>query len=292
LSLRAHARSMRNHQTQSSSIVSSLAVHVSFYSRKCDRSRMLTLNNTLSCLQNIPWEVSIFVHTNSHCLDYKLLVNHLIYFKDISFIFHSLKDIDPWKLSWLTRPLMEIHSSKYDACAYIEDDICLSPEAFNCWLKHEPLCSKFGWNLGILRTEKYPNGSKCIVDFFEGSRLSTSDAVVLNASRFIKNKLNPYTAFWIYRKAQMKRFVLSPLWNPENIQGYGTPERVGIGMNGLHGRMFKGTLIPTVMSNKSTTELDPKCTVPHLSGGKYMRSESFCKTLLDHAVKQQPFFAE
>jgi hypothetical protein len=143
-----------------------------------------------------------------------------------------------------------------------------------------------GWNLGLPRTEEYSNRSKCIVDFPTGSRLHSNDTVFIDGTWFVENKVQPYAAFWLYRKLQMQRFVSSALWDPENVRKYGTPEKVAIGMNGIHDRMFLGSLIPTVSSVdfNNITKVNPKCTVSHLSGGKYTRSRYFCKVLLDSAI--------
>jgi len=58
------------------------------------------------------------------------------------------------------------------------------------------------------------------------------------------NNKNPYCAFWIYNKSEFNKFVESPYYNIENIDGYDERAASAVGLHGVSTPWYKGTVLP------------------------------------------------
>jgi len=236
-----------------------IAVHITFYldKNKDKVKKLVNFKKIYSNFLKISPQTKIFVHTNKKIKDYK---------KNLFFIYHNIKNEDPYKLTWKCRNLMEKQKNNFDCFIYSEDDIIFSKKNFNYWLKYKDLFKKYNYNVGFIRTEKLKSYKKLwLVDQLE----KLNEYIVIKKKYFFIVK-NPYCAMWIYDKSEFNLFVNSKFWDLSKWRGLDSlaklydREKSAIGWHSLSMDRYKATIVPV---NKQGVVSD--CIISH-SSNKYV----------------------
>lgn len=222
-----------------------ISYHITFF---FDRERMNYLKEILENIESYPFEVDVFLHTNTD-VDFKPYFNH-----KIKIIYHNIENENPFFLSWKYRETMKSQRFDYDIFIYSDDDILIPLEAILYWLEYKNAVQLFGYNLGFFRIEK--NLGKEFVLDLPNRKLSKLKKLLY--SNYILNNVNPYCGFWILDKFSFNKFVINKKYDLNFICGYETREKSAIGINGLDDNLTKGVLIPYDNS------LNGNCKVYHL----------------------------
>jgi hypothetical protein len=233
--------------------------HIAFFYNK---ERLQYLNQQIQAANDYPFYTDIYIHTNQFFSE-KSLSDRTNGFTYI--IVHDLTDKDPLTLPQLTKPLLKSQKDQYDIFIYTEDDILIPPAAIKYWLDNKDPLLKENFNLGFIRIEVDSlkeefacdlNNEHCICQqLFEGCKI--------NDKHYIVNDVNTYTAFWIYDKLELNRFINSKWWDSTHIKGYHTREAVAIGLHFIRdpeNKWYNNTVIPLTQDMK----LVDTCKVYHL----------------------------
>ena len=224
--------------------------HISFYYIE---NRICYLNKIICETNKYDFITDLYIHTNSESLKKE---NFSTYTNgNITIIYHDLKDIHPYYLTWKCRDLLKTQKNYYDIFIYTEDDILIPFGAILYWLEYSKKLIKYGCNLGFVRIETKDN-EEYITDL-PGIKLQST--VNLDNIDYCVNNINPYCAMWIYNKEEFNKFVDSKYYDINNIHGYEIREKSAIGLHGCMTDWYKGTLIPLI-DNK----LNEKCKIYHL----------------------------
>jgi hypothetical protein len=119
----------------------------------------------------------------------------------------------PFDLTWVHRQAMSKQLQNYDLFMYLEDDILVPWETFISVRNDQVLLEKTEWIRGVLRIEKSDRGVNYLADFKEP--MGPPEILHLQGGRFFQPKY-PYSACWIYTRAQMTRFFASEYWPEAN----------------------------------------------------------------------------
>lgn len=138
----------------------------------------------------------------------------------IKIIYHDLKNIHPYYLTWKCRKLLEQQKKHYDIFMYIEDDILVPYKAIKYWLKYNKKLIKMNYNLGFVRIEIENN-----IEYVTDITKKLKNIIKLDNDNYCVNNNNPYCAFWIYNKNEFNNFVNSKFYKINNILGYKTREK-------------------------------------------------------------------
>jgi hypothetical protein len=229
-----------------------IAVHICSFNGENYDQRFIFLKKIVKNFLAINRGVDIFIHTNKVQLKFKI--------KKVKYVIHSLKNQNPFYLSWKCRPLIEKQKNKYDYFIYSEDDILFTKQNFEYWLKNKNICIQNDFNLGFIRTE------------FKNKKIFSTDLInkikykiTFGGKEFAVNDVNNYCAFWIYDKNELDKFVKTKFWKfkwkGKNMYAfYGVREMSAVGWHGKNMTRYKATVIPIL--NK---KLKSGCFIKHLS---------------------------
>jgi len=228
-----------------------ICVHITFH---YNNKRLKILKKVCSDLLKISNKVYIFIHTNLVSRKKKILKS-----KKIKILYHSLKNQNPYFLSWRCRALMYKQKELFDVFIYMEDDINFKKKNFLYWLKNKNICIKESFNLGFLRVEKLGKNLLCS----DQIKNVTHHTFINEKKFFILN--NPYCGFWIYDRNEFLNFTKTKYWSFRWL--YKTVSNVhlireqsALGWNHEIMRRYKKTIVPSVRN-----VLDTSCYVPHLT---------------------------
>jgi hypothetical protein len=235
------------------------AKHIAFFYKE---ERLSTINRMLQEVTKYPFQTDVFIHTNTP-IPQSLL--HKQTSGQTHVIVHDVTGIDPFKLTWLCRPLLKSQLDEYDVFIYVEDDILIPSKAMDYWLSYKDLLLSVNCNLGFIRVEIDQLGEHMAAD------LHTEDCYPrqltklgqIHSQKFIVNDVNNYTAFWIYDKKEFKRFLESKYYTIYSIKGHGVREASAIGLHNIRDpdmKWYTHTLIPLTQN----TQLDERCKVYHI----------------------------
>ena len=228
-----------------------ITTHITFFYLE---SRIQYLNRIIDETNKYEYTTDIFIHTNKQDLDPTTF--HEYTNGRLEIIFHDLTDIDPFRLAWKCRSLLQQQKDEYDIFMYIEDDILVPYKAIKYWFRHKQKMKEVNCNLGFLRIEVDDN-AEYATDLTE--QLETITKFDNEPPFCVVN--NPYCAFWIYDKEEFHRFVSSEYYDVNNIRGYNTREQSAIGLHGIYTNWYGATLIPVCEGN---TMLVEDCKIYHM----------------------------
>ena len=161
--------------------------------------RIVYLLKIINEIKKYKYKTDIFIHTNK-----KFLINNLIkYDNKLKVVVHNLSNINPFKLTWITKTYMRKFIDNYDIFIYSEDDILIYNDSFNYWLNYKDICFQNKYNLGFLRIEYLNNKNIYLTDI--SSSFDKPEFIYINNIKFLVNHKNPYYACWIYDKDIMKK---------------------------------------------------------------------------------------
>lgn len=182
--------------------------------------------------------------------------------------------IHPYYLTWECRNKIEKGADKFDVQVYLEDDMLFTDIHFNYWLSNKDICLANHYNPGFLRYETdRVSGQK----FYTDLTSPLNKTVFVNGRPFLINDNNPYYAFWIMDRQELKAFINSPEWRFEiNIDDYDERAISAIGWHGLSMKRYLGTVIPLVRAGENSFQVSEECMVHHLPDN-YIGHPGFCK---------------
>ena len=180
--------------------------------------------------------------------------------------------IDPFYLTWVNRKYVLETVDQYDVQVYLEDDLGFTNATLDYWQKYSPVCIRNGYNLGFLLTEEDGESNR---RFCAGLWESPERMIEIEGKKFLLNDVNPYCAFWIYNKDELKEFTKSREWE-FRFRGYGVRERSAVGWHGLGMKRYRGTVIPLLQNGDGGLSVDPNSAVPHYPNN-YVGHDYFCK---------------
>ena len=234
-----------------------ISVHIPYYisDNYVDKSKLLkkVCNSYLKLSKN----VKIFIHTNK-----KSKNNN----KKIKFIFHDLRKIHPYKLTWVCRKLMLRQKNLFDIFIYGEDDLLFTKNNFNYWLKYRDKCLNDDFNLGFLRVEKRKKNNLL---YSSDQITKVKKYVLLKKKKFAKLE-SSNSSLWVYTREELKKFSKTRYWNFNfkwiTVSGILLIREMaavgwhGENMNGQYMNRYKATIIP-IKNNK----LDKDSFIKHIS---------------------------
>lgn len=265
-----------------------IGVHITHH---YDEARVKYLDQVLFNLSAIPHDLDVFIYSNSDLpliQDFSNIKIRLIKSKFHDFYgsrrFLSLiktfshksfvsiaQHVHPYYLTWVNRKFVLQAVDQFDVQVYLEDDLGFTRTTLEYWQKYYPFCISNDYNLGFLLIEKDVENKL----FCPGLWEAPTTIVNLQGRPFLLNNVNPYCAFWIYDREELKEFTKSREWNFQ-FKGYGVRERSAIGWHGIGMERYKGTIIPLLTMDDGSLSVDPDCAVHHLPNN-YLGHDYFCK---------------
>ena len=268
-----------------------VAFHITFY---FSEKRLVFLNQVIEGLNKIPGHNTIFIYTNRN-LD-GLINNPKSGIKVIRFYYdlEILKPVyskygrypyehwsrklgltfftHPYYLTWESRKYIEKIIDDFDVQLYLEDDILFTDVNFNYWLENKDLCIKHNYNLGFLRYEIDPETGYM---FYSDLTEAITPVIYLDKKPFWVNYNNPYYAFWIMDKQELKRFIASPQWNLKRDKFYGEREISAVGWHGKDMTRYTNTIVPLQTKDQNTYQFMEGAMVHHIPNS-YINHHMFC----------------
>jgi len=138
-----------------------LGVHITFYFVE---ARLKYVHEVLDAIRSLPAEVRIFIYSNKNLDEYlepaaNIIVMQYNYWKIGKVKLASFFDnpylkwfVHPYHLSWENRKIVEQTLNDFDAQVYLEDDIRFDTTSFKYWMKYQPICKRYGYNLGFYKS--------------------------------------------------------------------------------------------------------------------------------------------
>jgi hypothetical protein len=115
---------------------------------------------------------------------------------------HNLED--PYYLTWMHRKHFVDNIDDYDYFMYVEDDMMVPYEAFNEYTSNFDTLWELGCVPSFIRIEQYDK-KEFVTDI---THLQSVDLVTINGKHY-STLLQPYHAFWIMPKKQLKESLTS-----------------------------------------------------------------------------------
>lgn len=264
-----------------------IAAHVSFYYNETRRDRLRYLTQVLKHLDAIgtTHDLTVIIYCNQefsvdsnfpHIRIQTIVVKFFDRFfprRLRRYLPHSVRRlVDPKYLTWAHREYVLNTIDKYDVHIYLDDDTAFTDKSLEYWLNYKGLCIENNYNLGFLRIERDEQANKwhCTDVLEPPSRL------VRLGDRLFAHTLHFY-GFWIYDKAELKRFAQSERWHPRQSEyGEYIIERAELGWHADYLPMYRGTLIPVKNIENSLYVVDEECGVHHMPNN-YIGHWMFCK---------------
>jgi hypothetical protein len=268
-----------------------VAFHITFY---FSEKRLVYLNQVIEGLNKIPGNNIIFIYTNHNLrglinnpksnikvirYHYDLKILKPFYNKygrypyehwsrklGLTFFTH------PYYLTWESRKYMAKMADDFDAQMYLEDDVLFTDVNFSYWLENKDLCLKHNHNLGFLRYESDPQTGDV---FYSDLTEPVTGVIYLEDKPFWVNYNNPYYAFWIMDKQELKGFIASPQWNLKRDKFYGEREISAIGWHGKDMTRYTNTIVPLQSKDQNTYRFSDGALVHHLPNS-YINHHMFC----------------
>jgi len=261
-----------------------IATHITFFYDKTRIQYLEKVVNNLLDINSKDKNIHIHIYTNHFFYVFNKRNKNIIYHRfgykknwRWQFPFDHIINkiglkcfVHPFYLSWENRKYVEKYIEKYDVQMYIEDDILFTKDTFLYWLENYKNVNKNGYNLGFLRIEYDKNGVSYFSDLWE----KPNNIIEIDSKKYIENAVNPYCAFWIYEKDELKEFIKSQEWK-FNFVRYNIREKSAIGWHGKDMTRYKGTIIPLILNEKNKLQIDTRCTVHHLPNN-YIGHNAFC----------------
>lgn len=192
------------------SIELSISVHITFFYKEYREKYIIqVINEYLS-----KWTVKtmdIYIHTNSDsaiCIKERCILPENF---RLNFITHSLKNQDPFMLTWKCRTLLKEQKNMYDVYLYIEDDIGIPDKTLQYWLKYKDLLHTLNLDVGFVLLEKKESNLYCA-----NILIPSKYPCLVDDRIFVWNHQN-YCAFWICDKKEFSQFTESDFWNFHGI---------------------------------------------------------------------------
>ena len=240
--------------------------------------RIVYLLKIINEIKKYKYKTDIYVHTNKN-----FQINNMInYDNKLQIILHDLSNMNPKKLTWLTKIYMKKFINDYDIFIYSEDDILIFNETFNYWLNYKDICFQNNYNLGFLRIEYININNIYLTDI--SSSFNNPKFKFINNIKFLVNNKNPYYACWIYDKNIMNKFIKSKYFNKQKIQFhdkiYDIRASQGIGLHALYMDYFKETLIPL----NGINQINNNCYIHHLPNNYINKDSKYGKLLIKDLI--------
>ena len=239
-----------------------ISVHIPFYLAKNNKNKFKLLYKVCSSYLKLSKKTKIFVHSNRKIRNKN---------KKIKFIFHALKNVHPFRLTWKPRDLMIKQIKDFDIFIFGEDDLLFSKKNFYYWLRYKDICIKNDFNLGFLRVEKKDNNLYSIDQIKKLSYIKN----IYNKKYVVLE--NPNSSTWIYDKNEFSKFVKTPFYNFNwKIKEFGSHNfDREMSAVGWHGRDISkgfdmGRYIATIIPLEKN-KLDTNSFINHLSN-KYSKN--------------------
>jgi hypothetical protein len=245
-----------------------IAVHITFFFVE---SRLPYLRQVVNNLEGLNQEVQFFIYTNKD-------FNEILSAENIQFKIFPYKKwgllgynqalwnklglttfVHPYYLAWENRKVIEKNIDEFDVQMYIEDDIAFNIDTFNYWIRYKDICSTHGFNLGFLRIEFDSNRQTYLTDLKKWPQ----KIIEIDDQLFLINDVNPYCAFWIYDRADLKEFIKTKEWKFQ-FSGEGIREKSAIGWHGTMMNRYKNTIIPLYKLSAREYLLPKSCMVHHI----------------------------
>ena len=214
-----------------------ICIHITLFIKNNKKEKLKEFSNIYKSFFSLSSQTQIFVHTNTKIKNFK---------KNLFFIYHDIKNENPYRLTWKYRSLMESQKNNFDYYIYSEDDTLFNKKNFKYWLKLKKDYDKKNYNVGFIRTERSPrDNSLWTTDQF----VQLDEYVIINNKKHIVLK-NPYFAMWIYDKREFSKFVRSKFWNLNKWRGLNSftklydREKSAVGWHGLNMDRYVATIIP------------------------------------------------
>jgi hypothetical protein len=160
--------------------------------------RLKFINRIIETARTYPFETAIYVHTNIP-LPVNLPING-------NPVHGNLEH--PFMLPQKTKLWMANHKLDFDTFIFIEDDILITLDAINYWLKYKWLVGK-RFNPGFLRIELDSNKTEFLTDI---NFKIPQNLISISGEEFIINGINPYCACWIYELKEFNNYMASKWW--------------------------------------------------------------------------------
>jgi hypothetical protein len=269
-----------------------IAFHIVFYYKE-DRVRYL--NEVIEGLNNIPGDNKIFVYTNKNISSVikgdrgNITLLRFFYSLELLKPFYKWRGkypynhwsrklgltffIHPFYLTWEPRSFMRKWVDDYDVQVYLEDDILFTDVHFKYWMDYKDLCLKHDYNLGFLRYEV--NEQTKEVFYNHGMCQAVKRVIHVEGKPFLINDDEPYCAFWIMDKQELKKFIKSPEWRFE-IEAYDERAISAVGWHGLQMTRYKGTILPLIKMGENSYRVVEEALVHHLPNN-YIGHGYFCR---------------
>jgi hypothetical protein len=260
-----------------------VAAHITFFYME---NRIPYLKETIANLQTLQADLTVNVYSNEKFdvsefgqnvflkiygyskqgkNKYSLLKSKFCNFLKIK------NNIHPFHLAWESRHIIFKTRNDFDAQIYIEDDITFNQKKFAYWLKHKDVLVQNNFNLGFLRFEIDTENRVFATDLLD----KIEKRIKLENIDYLINDNNPYCGFWIYDKAELKKFTKSREWKFK-FEDYMTREKAAIGMHGINMKFYKNTVIPLELNEQNKMQINEGCLVHHLPNN-YIGDHEFCK---------------
>jgi hypothetical protein len=268
-----------------------VAFHITFY---FNPKRLVYLNQVIEGLHKIPGNNAIFIYTNQNLKglinNFKGNIKIIRFYYDLKILKpfynrfgkypyeHWLRKLGltffthPYYLTWESRKYMEKIAGDFDAQAYMEDDILFTDVNFKYWLENKDICLRHNYNPGFLRYEVDPQTNQL---FYSDLTEAITQVIYVEGKPFVVNYNNPYYAFWIMDKQELKSFIASPQWKLQRDKFYGEREIAAIGWHGKDMPRYTNTIIPLQPSGPNLYRFVDEALVHHLPN-TYINHYMFC----------------
>ena len=269
-----------------------IAFHISCY---FNEERLKYLNEVISGINTIEADISIFIYSNKDLKKniesrgtnikvfrylYNLNILKPLYRKYGYYPFKHWSRrlgftflIHPYFLSWENRKIIKDVVNEFDIQMYLEDDILFTHTNFKYWCENKDRCLKSGYNLGFLRSEVDDKTGKVFYHYGMSSEIKR--VIYIDGVPFLIKDEEPYAAFWIMDKSELKAFIKSPEWEFKN-DNYGEREISAVGWHGKHMSRYKGTVIRIQQEGDDLFSVVESSLVHHLPNN-YIGHDIFCK---------------
>jgi hypothetical protein len=257
-----------------------IAVHIAFY---YNESRIQYLNRVLTNLNEIGTsnELNVYIHCNRKFsmnqkfgnINTETVVAKFFDVPKLRGFYRHLpyklrQHVDPLYLSWNHRKYVLDTIDDYDVQIYLDDDADFTSRTLQYWLTHKSLCNENGYNLGFLRIEFDERANKWFC-----TDLTWSPSRLIRVGDRLFARSTHFYGFWIYDKAELRRFAESERWYPRH--GEGVIERAELGWHADYLGMYNCTIIPVKTTDNNTIMLDEACGIHHMPNN-YIGHSKFC----------------
>ena len=102
-----------------------ICIHITLFIKNNKKEKLKEFSKIYKSFFSLSSQTQIFVHTNTKIKNFK---------KNLFFIYHDIKNENPYRLTWKYRSLMESQKNNFDYYIYSEDDTLFNKKNFKYWL--------------------------------------------------------------------------------------------------------------------------------------------------------------